>query len=379
MAKRKSARKPAVASQGPDDERQELQRPAAEVLYAEELARLQAADADQPRPHGWKLSPLSVLNFVLGSEDLGIRPKFVGRRGFLERCIVALATNRGLMLIGEPGTAKSYLSELLAAAISGDSTLTIQGSAGTTEDNIRYSWNYALLVAEGPSEKSLVPAPLYHGLKRGQIVRFEEITRCPLEIQDTLLSILSDRVMKIPELSDSSSSLYATNGFNVIATANTRDRGVNEMSAALKRRFNFETVHPIAELAEEMALVERETNQMLSRATVPVTLSPQLTELLVTTFRELRNAKTGDGKGLESLSTVLSTAEAVSTGFAAGIHAYFYGSGEVEPGHLVQHLVGSVLKDNPDDLKKLRHYFNHVVKARRGAWKPFYEARRHLD
>ena len=66
---------------------------------------------------------------------------------------MALATNRGLMLIGEPGTAKSYLSELLAAAVSGDSTLTIQGSAGTTEDNIKYSWNYALLLAEGPSER----------------------------------------------------------------------------------------------------------------------------------------------------------------------------------------------------------------------------------
>lgn len=378
MAKKTSRQ---TAARTPADGQPEIQRPAAEVLYADELERLQTADRDEPRPQGWKLTPQSVLRFVLGDDDLGIKPKFVGRRGFLERCIVALATNRGLMLIGEPGTAKSYLSELMVAAISGDSTLMIQGSAGTTEDNIKYSWNYALLVAEGPSERSLVPAPLYHGMKHGKIVRFEEITRCPLEIQDTLLSILSDRVMTIPELDDADRVLYAANGFNVVATANTRDRGVNEMSAALKRRFNFETVHPIADMSEEMDLVERETNRLLERAGVPVTITPPITELLVTTFRELRNARTADGQGLEALSTVLSTAEAVSTGYAAGIHAYFYGpNGDVQPEHLVQHLVGSVLKDNVDDLKKLRHYFNHVVKKRRGTeWKQFYEARKHLD
>ena len=283
------------------------------------------------------------------------------------------------MLIGEPGTAKSYLSELLAAAVSRDSTLTIQGSAGTTEDNIKYSWNYALLLAEGPSEASLVPAPLHRGITEGKIVRFEEITRCPLEIQDVMLSILSDRVMSIPELDGPGRMLYARAGFNVIATANTRDRGINEMSAALKRRFNFETVHPIADLAEEMALVQRESDRLLRRAEVPVSLRPEITELLVTTFRELRAGKTADGSALEPLTTALSTAEAVSAGFAAGIHAYYYGKGEVEPGHLVQHLVGSALKDAPDDLKKLRHYFNHVVKARRGAaWVAFYEARSYL-
>ena len=180
-----------------------------------------------------------------------------------------------------------------------------------------------------------------------------------------LLSILSDRVMSIPELDGPGRMLFARAGFNVIATANTRDRGVNEMSAALKRRFNFETVHPIADLAEEMALVQRESDRLLRRAEVPVSLRPEITELLVTTFRELRAGKTADGNALEPLTTAMSTAEAVSAGFAAGIHAYYYGEGEVEPEHLVQHLVGTALKDAPDDLKKLRHYFNHVVKARR--------------
>lgn len=356
-----------------------LQRPAAEVLYAEELDRLEATQGAAPRPANWRLAPQAVLKFILGDEPLAIAPKFVGRRSFIERCIVALATNRGLMLIGEPGTAKSYLSELLAAAICRDSTLTIQGSAGTTEDNIKYSWNYALLVAEGPSERSLVPAPLYLGMQAGKIVRFEEITRCPLEIQDTLLSVLSDRVLAVPEMAGSGRMLYAEQGFNVVATANTRDRGVNEMSAALKRRFNFETVPPIAEIRRELELVQRETTRMLARAGIPVMLGPDLTEMLVTTFRELRSGQTVDGKGLESLTTCMSTAEAVSTGYAAALHSYYYDSGQVRAEHVVQHLVGTVLKDEPEDLKKLRHYFHHVVQGRAGGvWKDLYAAREHL-
>jgi MoxR-like ATPase len=374
------AKKPATKPAPADAPAADLQRPAAEVLYADELGRLAAADATRPRPKGWRLTPRSVLAFVLGSPDLGTQPKFVGSRAFLERAIVALATNRGLMLIGEPGTAKSYLSELLAAAISGDSTLTIQGSAGTTEDNIKYGWNYALLLAEGPSERSLVPAPVHRGMTEGKIVRFEEITRCPIEIQDILLSILSDRVMSIPELDGPGRSLYAKTGFNVIATANTRDRGVNEMSAALKRRFNFETVQPIVSLDDEMQLVQRETEKLLKRAEIPVALKPDVVELLVTTFHELRAGQTGDGKALEPLTTAMSTAEAVSTAYAAGIHAYYYGAGEVEPEHLVQHLAGSALKDAPDDLKKLKHYFHHVVQGRRGgAWPAYYAARDRLS
>ncbi len=356
-----------------------IQRPSAEVLYEDELTRLRDLDHDQPRPEGWHLTPQCVLKFVLGDSRLQIAPKFVGSRSLIERCIVALATNRGLMLIGEPGTAKSYLSELLAAAISGDSTLIIQGSAGTTEDNIKYSWNYALLLAEGPSERSLVGAPLYHGMRSGKTVRFEEITRCPLEIQDTLLSILSDRVMAIPELPDDNRILYARMGFNIIATANTRDRGVNEMSAALKRRFNFETVPPIADLQQEMALVQRETDRLLARAGVPMTIAPDMTELLVTTFHELRRGVTADGQAITPLTTVMSTAEAVSTAYAAGIHAYYYGAAQITPDSLVQSLIGSALKESDEDLKKLRHYINHAVKDKKGdAWRAYYEARQLL-
>lgn len=358
----------------------QLQRPPAERLHAAELAQLAQRDAGKPRPDGWALTPDSVVRFVLGDASAGIVPKFVGSRRFVERCIVALATNRGLMLIGEPGTAKSYLSELLAAAVSGDSTLTIQGSAGTTEEDIKYSWNYALLLSEGPTDRALVSAPLFRGMADGKIVRFEEITRCPLEIQDTLLSVMSDRVMLIPEFSGEARTLFSRPGFNVIATANTRDRGVNEMSAALKRRFNFETVHPIVRLDVERELVQRETDELLRRAKIPMTLQPDLTEVLVTTFHELRSGKTLGGKSLEQVSTVMSTAEAVAVGYSAALHAYYFGANQVEPSHLVDNLVGSALKENAEDVKKLRHYFNHVAKGRtQGLWPQYYEASTLVD
>jgi MoxR-like ATPase len=370
MARKRSREEPMP------DTSSDLQRPPAENLYGDELARLAEAEAGQPRPRGWKLTPRSVVRFVLGHEGLQVTPKFVGQRSLVERCVVALATNRGLMLIGEPGTAKTWLSELLAAGISGDSTLTIQGSAGTTEDQIKYSWNYALLLAEGPGPRSLVPAPLYRGMQEGKVVRFEELTRCPLEMQDVLLSILSDRVMAVPEFEGEARTLFARTGFNVIATANTRDRGVNEMSAALKRRFNFETVQPIGDLREEMALVQRETAKLLSRAGVPLTLPTEWIEVLVTTFHELRTGQSGDGRALEPLTTAMSTAEGVATGYAAGLHAWYYAEGQMQAEHLVQHLIGTALKDAPDDLKKLRHYFNHAVKGRKGShWQAFYQAR----
>src|SRR5262245_34797218 len=215
-----------------------LQRPHAEVTYADELARLKKSD-DAPKPPGWKMSARAVRTFILGDDRKKIRQKFVGNPSLVDRAMVALATGRGLMLVGEPGTAKSLLSELLAAAVSGNSTRTIQGSAGTTEDHIKYSWNYALLLAEGPTPRALVPSPLFQAMKEGAVVRFEEVTRCPLEVQDSLLAALSDRVLAVPELEGEASMLFARDGFNVIATANTRDLGLNEVSAALNRRFNL--------------------------------------------------------------------------------------------------------------------------------------------
>ena len=352
-----------------------IQRPAAETRYADELARLRAADTD-PVPPGWAMSLTAVRRFVLGDEKLGITRKFVGDVAMVERCLVTLATNRGLLLIGEPGTAKSLLSELLAAGVSGDSTLTIQGGAATTEDQIKYSWNYALLIGEGPTERSLVPAPMLRGMRDGKVVRFEEITRCPLEVQDGILSLLSDRALPIPELTEVD---FAHEGFAVIATANTRDRGVNEMSAALKRRFSFETVFPIASLEAELALVEQEATAALLASGVTVAPRRDLLEVLVTIFRELRNGRTSLGEPLDPMSTVMSTAEAVSVAHAIGLRG-FYVRGEAADGaDLVEALAGTAAKDNADDLTRLRRYLEYVAKRDTSpAWREVYAARDRL-
>ena len=343
---------------------QKIQRPPAEIQFAAELAALAKADAGQPRPAGWLLTPRSVLAFIRGDAALGTHAKFVGAPALVETCIVSLATARGLMLVGEPGTAKSWLSELLAAAICGDSTLTIQGSAGTTDDHIRYSWNYALLLAQGPSTASLVPAPMYRGMRDGTLVRFEEITRCPVEVQDTLLSLLSDRVLHVPEIPGDGRSLFATTGFNIIATANIRDRGVNEMSAALKRRFNFVTIPAIPDIRDELAVVRRESDHALAQAQIPARLPEDLAEVLVTVFRELRQAKTSDGQALEPMTTAMSTAEAVSVAVATVTRAWYFAEGQPKGAHLLQGLLGTAFKDVPEDRGRLAHYLQLSSKKR---------------
>jgi len=351
------------------------QRPPAEVLYAEELARLAAAD-DGPRPPGWALSLPAVKRFILGDEALNVRRKIVCNPSFVDRCMATLATSRGLMLVGEPGTAKSLLSELFAAAISGQSTLTIQGGASITEDQIKYSWNYALLVNEGPTPRALVPAPLHTGMRLGRVVRFEEITRCPPEVQDALLSMLSDRVLAIPELAGDDGMLFAQDGFNIIGTANTRDRGVNEMSSALKRRFNFETVFPIADHGVELALVKEEAGRLLARSGVPLRPSDDVLDVLVTTFRELRAGQTQGGDAMERLSAVMSTAEAVAVAHTVGVKGWFLRGDAGTPADVLECLAGTAAKDNPDDLKKIRRYLEQRVARRKGDhWRAFWEAR----
>ncbi|MFE5918464.1 AAA family ATPase [Streptomyces sp. NPDC056468] len=350
---------------------EQLQRPPAEVRHAGELAALRAADGD-PRPPGWQLSLRAARRFIVGDERAGISRKFVGNVSLVERALVTLATNRGLMLVGEPGTAKSLLSELIAAAVSGSSALTVQGGAATTEDQIKYSWNYALLVSEGPSPRSLVPAPMLNGMAEGRIVRFEEITRCPLEVQDCLLSLLSDRVIAIPELDGPQGMVFARQGFNVIATANTRDRGVNEMSAALKRRFNFETVFPIPDFDTELALVEAEATALLRQSGVEAAPRRDVLEVLVGTFRELR----GTAERGERMSTVMSTAEAVSVAHAVGVRAWFLRGEPGSAADVVTSLAGTAAKDSPEDLARLRRFLEQDVPRRKGAqWQALHDAR----
>lgn len=356
-------------------------RAPAEQTYAEELARL--ADKDSgPRPEGWRLSPRAVRSFIVGDDKLGIKRKFYGDDALIDRCVVTLMSDRGLLLVGEPGTAKSMLSELLSAAISGRSVCIVQGTAGTTEDQIKYTWNFALLLAEGPSQRALVSGPMYEAMQRGCLCRFEEVTRVQPEIQDCLISLLSEKMLHVPELDGAAATVFAGRGFNVLATANIRDRGVHEMSSALKRRFNFETVRPINDRKLEIQLVREQTQALLQRAQVEVDFQPDVVDLLVTAFHDLRTGVTSEGVVVEKPTAVMSSAEAVSVGYAACLDAHYFGDGNVCGEHVARQLIGTVLKDNPDDGKKLRHYFDVVVKQRaqrHAQWKRVLDARRELD
>ena len=354
-------------------------RRSAEQRYADELERLRAADVDACPP-GWLLSPRAVRRFILGDAALRVSRKFYGDDPLVDRAIVTLMGHQGLMLVGEPGTAKSLLSELLSAAISGDSALTIQGTAGTTEDHIKYSWNYALLLAEGPSLRAMVPSPLYQAMMAGKLVRFEEITRCPPEIQDVMISLMSEKQIMVPELGEQART-HAQRGFNVIATANLRDRGVHEMSSALKRRFNFETVRPIRDHGFEVELVMDQLRRDLDHAQVKVKVERDLIELLVTTFQELRGGETREGTAIKAPDTVMSTAEAVNVAYAAALEASYFGDGRLGAREIANQLQGVVLKDNADDLKRVRYYFDTVVRERGrrdGNWKAFGDAARSL-
>jgi len=392
MAKKKTSETEAsagpspVASAGPPPS---VQQPPAEERHASQLAFLQAVDT-APRPQGWRLSPERVVDFICGTrgesirasssvdlpagvpQSLVIEPKFVGSRALVERCVVTLAGERGLLLVGQPGTAKSMLGELLAAAISGSSALTIQGTAGANEDQLRYGWNYAMLLDRGPRPEALVPSPVLTGMRTGRLVRIEEITRCLPEVQDALISVLSERRMMIPELEGPEGSAFAAPGFNVIATANLRDRGVSEMSAALKRRLNFETVAPIANARQEIDLVRKRAHAVLNESGTVAEVDARLLDLLVTTFRDLREGRTGEGWNVERPASVMSTAEAVTVAAAITRQGAFFSAQKDPVSLLPGYLLGVVLKDNQEDRDRLLAYWDGPVR-RRGETDPLWQ------
>jgi MoxR-like ATPase len=350
----------------------------AEQQFAEELGELAKADT-RPRPPNWKLSPWAVSTYVLGGKldnQFVVSPKYIGSRRLIEIAIATLATDRALLLLGVPGTAKSWVSEHLSAAISGDSTLLVQGTAGTGEEAIRYGWNYARLLAEGPSLSALVPGPIMRAMQTGRLARVEELTRIPADVQDSLITILSEKTLPIPELN---TEVQATKGFNVIATANNRDRGVNELSSALKRRFNTVILPVPDSLEQEVDIVQRRV-ESLGRALELPAEPPALEEIrrIVTVFRELRDGKTADGKTkLKSPSGTLSTAEAISvvnSGLALAAH---FGDGRLRAGDIASGLVGAVVKDPVQDRVVWLEYLETVVKERSG-WKDLYRACREV-
>ncbi|MBO0687215.1 MAG: AAA family ATPase [Candidatus Dormibacteraeota bacterium] len=354
----------------------EVLRLNAEQQFAEELAELDAADSRQ-RPPNWRLSPWAVTTFLLGGRlDSGfeVSPKYIGDRRLIEVAVATLATDRALLLLGLPGTAKSWVSEHLATAISGTSTLLVQGTAGTAEEAIRYGWNYALLLSKGPSMDALVPSPVMRAMREGRVARVEELTRMQSDVQDTLITILSEKLLPIPELD---TQVQATRGFNVIATANNRDRGVNELSSALKRRFNT-VVMPVPESGEEEARIVQMRASALGRALELPAEPPALEEIrrVVTVFRELRSGETEDGKAkVKSPSGTLSTAEAISVVTNGMALAGHFGDGRLRAADLAAGMVGAVIQDPVQDRVAWLEYIETVVKERDG-WKDLYRAAR---
>jgi MoxR-like ATPase len=301
-----------------------------------------------------------------------ISPKYVGNRRLIEIAVATLATDRALLLLGVPGTAKSWVSEHIAAAISGDSTLLVQGTAGTPEEAIRYGWNYALLLAKGPSTEAVVPSPVMRGMTGGTIVRVEELTRVPSDVQDTLITILSEKTLPVPELN---TEIRAVKGFNIIATANDRDKGVNDLSSALKRRFNTVVLPVPDSMEEEVDIVQRRVVQLGRSLDLPAE-TPAIEEIrrVVTVFRELRDGKTTDGKSkLKQPSSTLSTAEAISvitSGIALAAH---FGGGKLQAADVASGMLGAIVKDPVQDRIVMQEYLETVVKERDG-WKDLYRA-----
>jgi MoxR-like ATPase len=346
----------------------------AESQYAGELAALAKAD-DRERPPSWNLSPWAVVTYLMGDtlpDGTVISPKYVGNRRLMEIAVATLATDRALLLLGVPGTAKSWVSEHISAAISGDSTLLVQGTAGTPEEAIRYGWNYALLLAKGPTREALVPSPIMRGMSQGKIVRVEELTRVPSDVQDTLITVLSEKTLPVPELSE---EIRAVKGFNVIATANDRDRGVNDLSSALKRRFNTVVLPVPGSMDDEVEIVQRRVQQLGRSLQLPVE-KPAIEEIrrVVTIFRELREGKTHDGKSkLKQPSSTLSTAEAISVVTSGICLAAHFGDGTLRAADIASGMIGAIVKDPVQDRVVLQEYLETVVKERDG-WKDLYRS-----
>ncbi len=369
MAKKKPDTTEATAANGGG-----MHRAPAETLYAEELEQL-AKEDKYPRPPGWKMSPRAVATYITGGKagSMTVTPKYIGHRRLVEIAISTLVTDRSLLLLGEPGTAKSWLSEHLSAAINGDSTKVVQGTAGTTEEQIRYTWNYAMLIARGPSHDALIKSPVFRAMESGTLARFEEITRCAAEVQDALISLLSEKRISVPELA---TEVPAVKGFSVIATANTRDRGVNDMSAALKRRFNMVVLPTPNTLETEVEIVRKRVRELGTN--LELKAAPPAEDAVtqvVTIFRELRAGQTLDGKNkLKVPSGVLSTAEAISVLANGMALAGNFGTGEVTAHDLAAGLQGAIVKDEEKDKIVWQEYLSNVLKKRGAEWRPLFTA-----
>lgn len=333
-----------------------------ENKYQDELNALKKADTGW-KPENWHMSPQSVLQFILGNveiEGISISPKYIGHQNLVETAIATLATQRALLLTGMPGTAKTWLAEHLAVAISGNTKHLIQGSSATTEEDILFGWNYASLIAKGPHQEALVESAIYKSMQRGEICRIEELSRIPAMIQDNLLSLLSEKLIVIPELD---SEIRAKKGFNIIATSNDKDKGTFPLSDALKRRFNVIQMPFPASLEEEVKIVRYK----LDSETLPISVEIPVQEIerVVQIFRELRSGVTEDShQKINTTQSNLSTAEAISALEHCIYMAGFFGKGRVTATEIAATLPGAILKDIEKDSKPWEEYKKLVISKR---------------
>lgn len=354
-------------------------RPAAEVTYKAELEALQKVDK-RKKPSNWQLSPWAVVTYLVGGkleDDTVIETKYFGSQRLMELAVSTIVTDRALLLTGIPGTAKTWVSEHLAAAICGDSSLLVQGTAGMAEESLRYSWNYAQLIAKGPSMEALVPSPVAKAMESGRIVRVEELTRIPSDVQDALITILSEKILPIPELN---MQVQAKQGFNLIATANDRDKGINELSSALQRRFNIIKMPLPSTLEEEVKIVKTRVDKLGQQLELPEKNSPvEEIRRLVTIFRELREGVTTDKKNkIKSPDSTLSTAEAISVFHSGQALASHFGNGQVGANDIAPALISTIVRDNSQDAAIWKEYLETIVKQREN-WSDLYKACSELE
>lgn len=345
----------------------------AEDTFSGELHALQEEDQGQ-KPYRWNLSPWAVLKYILGGttqNGIEISPKYIGDRKLIEIAIATLLSDRALLLTGVPGTAKSWLAEHLSAAICGHSNLLVQGSSGTHEEAIRYGWNYAELISKGPTKNALIPSPVLRAMESGQLVRIEELTRIPTEVQDALISILSEKLIPIPELAI---EIKAQKGFNLIASANDQDKGIYPISSALQRRFNTLVMPLPPSLEEEMRIVHQRVQQLEKSLQLPLEkLKEKHTEKLLIMFRELRTGISHDGKQkIKPTKTAFSPAETISMLHHARIQHHYFSDKEFGPSHMIQAILQSYIKNDPEEKSTLGEY-NETVLKKRTEYKEWYE------
>lgn len=355
-------------------QRELVLRPHAETTFKHELDYLVEHDP-AVKPENWRLSPQAVVHYLMGKtfeDGFEITPKYFGSRRLMEIAVATMVTDRGLLLLGVPGTAKTWVSEHLAAAISNDSRLLVQGTSGMHEDALRYGWNYARLIAEGPSKEAMLASPVMKAMNEGKIARIEELTRIPSDIQDALITILSEKSLPIPELN---SEVMAIKGFNIIATANDRDKGIHDMSSALRRRFNT-VILPLPDtLKDELKIVTQRVEETGRQQQFELTRkSLEEIKKLVIIFRELRSGQTMDARQkLKSPSATLSPAEAISVINNGQALASHFGDGNIHSPDLAAGITGAIVKDPVQDTIVWKEYLETVVKERDG-WAELYDA-----